>query len=260
MILAAYRLGSWIPAPGVDSATIENYFSRPGRHRARPPEPVQRLGALALLAVRARDHAARHRLDHPAALTVVVPTLEQLQKEGGEAGYAKINQYTRYLTVVLGGAERRLRVPLRAPGRAAVEHRPDRPDRDHATAGTTLLMWMGELITKRGVGNGISLLIFASSSPRRRPGSTRGSTAARSRSSSSRSSRSGSSSRSCSCRRASGASRSSTRSGWWGGADRRRDDVPAAPREHGGRDPGHLRRRDRLPPTIGQFFRRRRAS
>ena len=52
-------------------------------------------------------------------LTVVIPTLEQLQKEG-EAGYAKINQYTRYLTGrARGGCRHRLRVPLRAPGRAA---------------------------------------------------------------------------------------------------------------------------------------------
>ncbi len=96
-------------------------------------------------------------------LTVVIPTLERLQKEG-EAGYAKINQYTRYLTVVArGGAGDRLRVPLQAPGAL--------PNVNAGrlviiiltlTAGCVLLMWMGELITKRGIGNGISLLIFAS--------------------------------------------------------------------------------------------------
>ena len=95
-------------------------------------------------------------------LTVVVPRLEQLQKEG-EAGYAKINQYTRYLTVVLAAAQslgyaylfKRQGVLQAGFGRTFMIVLT-------LTAGTTLLMWMGELITKRGVGNGISLLIFAS--------------------------------------------------------------------------------------------------
>jgi preprotein translocase subunit SecY len=95
-------------------------------------------------------------------MTVVVPQLEQLQKEG-EAGYAKITQYTRYLTVFLAAAQ--------ATGYAYLFKRqgalPSNPGRlvlivITLTAGTVLLMWMGEQITKRGIGNGISLLIFAS--------------------------------------------------------------------------------------------------
>jgi preprotein translocase subunit SecY len=95
-------------------------------------------------------------------MTVVVPRLEQLQKEG-ESGYAKINQYTRYLTVVLSAAQ--------ATGYAFLFERQGALTFNTGrlilivttlTAGTTVLMWMGELITKRGVGNGISLLIFAS--------------------------------------------------------------------------------------------------
>jgi preprotein translocase subunit SecY len=96
-------------------------------------------------------------------MTVVIPRLEQLQKEG-EAGYAKINQYTRYLTVVLAA--------FQAAGYSYLFNR-QIPDFQlnagrfvliivSLTAGTTLLMWMGELITKRGIGNGISILIFAS--------------------------------------------------------------------------------------------------
>jgi len=93
----------------------------------------------------------------------VIPTLERLQKEG-EAGYAKITQYTRYLTIVLAAAQ--------ATGYAFLFKRQGALPNVNAgklviivltlTAGTALLMWMGELITKRGVGNGISLLIFAS--------------------------------------------------------------------------------------------------
>ena len=119
MILSVYRLGSWIPAPGVDSATIQNYFSGRGGTV---------LGLLNLFSGSALSRFSLFALGimpYVTAsiilqlLTVVVPSLEQLQKEG-EAGYAKINQYTRYLTVVpRGRAERRLRVPVRAPGRAA---------------------------------------------------------------------------------------------------------------------------------------------
>ncbi len=162
MILAAYRLGSWIPAPGVDSNAIENYFSGQGGTV---------LGLLNLFSGGALSQFSLFALGimpYVTAsiilqlLTVVIPRLGELQKEG-EAGYAKITQYTRYLTVVLAAAQ--------ATGYAFLF-------RDQGilntgagetvlivvtlTAGTTLLMWMGELITKRGVGNGISILIFAS--------------------------------------------------------------------------------------------------
>src|SRR5947209_16570665 len=96
-------------------------------------------------------------------LTAVVPTLERLQKEG-EAGYAKITQYTRYLTVALAAAQstgyaflfkRQGALPGVNSGRLVIIVLT-------LTAGCVLLMWMGELITKRGVGNGCSLLLFAS--------------------------------------------------------------------------------------------------
>src|SRR5919199_1858331 len=91
-----------------------------------------------------------------------VPTLERLQKEG-ESGYAKINQYTRYLTVGLAAAQatgyaylfKKSQALNANPGRIVLII-------VTLTAGTALLMWLGELITKRGIGNGISLVIFAS--------------------------------------------------------------------------------------------------
>src|ERR687896_454813 len=95
-------------------------------------------------------------------MTVVIPRLAELQKEG-EAGYAKITQYTRYLTIMLGAAQ--------ATGYAFLFRSQGVLQAGSGeliliivtlTAGTGLLMWMGELITKRGVGNGISFLIFAS--------------------------------------------------------------------------------------------------
>src|SRR3954447_26295279 len=161
-ILAAYRLGSWLPAPGVDSAQIENFFNGRGGSL---------LGLLNLFSGSALSRFSIFALGimpYVTAsiilqlMTVVIPSLEQLQKEG-ESGYAKINQYTRYLTVVLAAAQ--------AAGYAYLFHQqgalPANPGRlvlivVTLTAGTTLLMYMGELITKRGIGNGISLLIFAS--------------------------------------------------------------------------------------------------
>src|SRR5207248_2388949 len=148
--------------PGVDSKTIQDYFNGQGGTV---------LGLLNLFSGSALSRFSIFALGIMPYVTasiilqlmaVVIPSLEQLQKEG-ESGYAKINQYTRYLTVVLAAAQ--------ASGYAYLFHQqgalPANPGRlvlivVTLTAGTTLLMYFGELITKRGIGNGISLLIFAS--------------------------------------------------------------------------------------------------
>jgi len=162
-VLAVYRLGSWVPAPGIDQSAIQQYFNGAGG------------GILTLLNLFSGSALSRFSLfalgimPYVTAsiilqlLTAVVPTLERLQKEG-EAGYAKITQYTRYLTVGLAAAQ--------STGYAFLFKRQGALPNVNAgklviiiltlTAGCTLLMWLGELITKRGVGNGISLLIFAS--------------------------------------------------------------------------------------------------
>jgi preprotein translocase subunit SecY len=162
MILGFYRLGSWIPAPGVDSDAIDNYFNGQGGTV---------LGLLNLFSGGALSQFSLFALGimpYVTAsiilqlLTVVIPRLSELQKEG-EAGYAKITQYTRYLTVALAAAQ--------ATGYAFLFKSQNALQANTGrivlivislTAATTLLMWMGELITKRGVGNGISILIFAS--------------------------------------------------------------------------------------------------
>src|SRR6188472_3471359 len=161
-MLAVYRLGSWIPAPGVDSDTIDQYFNGQGGTV---------LGLLNLFSGGALSQFSLFALGimpYVTAsiilqlMTVVIPRLGELQKEG-EAGYAKITQYTRYLTVILAAAQ--------ATGYAFLFRNQGALDAGSGemvliivslTAGTVLLMWMGELITKRGVGNGISILIFAS--------------------------------------------------------------------------------------------------
>src|SRR4051812_2850634 len=163
MILALYRLGSWIPVPGVNSSAIDAYFSGQGGTILGLLNIFSggALGQFALFALGIMPYVTASIILQ--LMTVVIPRLEQLQKEG-EAGYAKINQYTRYLTVVLAA--------LQAAGYSYLFNR-QIPDFQlnsgrfvlivvSLTAATTLLMWMGELITKRGIGNGISLLIFAS--------------------------------------------------------------------------------------------------
>jgi preprotein translocase subunit SecY len=159
-VLACYRLGSFMPAPGVDSKQIEQVFNGSGLLGILNLFSGSALSRFSIFALGIMPYVTASIILQ--LLTVVIPTLEQLQKEG-EAGYAKINQYTRYLTVVLAAAQ--------AAGYAYLFHHegalPANPGRlvliiVTLAAGTTLLMWMGELITKRGIGNGISLLIFAS--------------------------------------------------------------------------------------------------
>jgi preprotein translocase subunit SecY len=162
LILALYRLGSWIPAPGVDSDQIKSYFNNQGGTILGLLNVFSggALSQFSLFALGIMPYVTASIILQ--LLTVVIPKLEQLQKEG-ESGYAKINQYTRYSTVGLAAAQ--------AAGYAYLFQRQGALTNNSGrlvlivitlTAGTTLLMYMGELITKRGIGNGISLLIFAS--------------------------------------------------------------------------------------------------
>jgi preprotein translocase subunit SecY len=163
-ILAVYRFGSWLPAPGVSSDQITSYFNQGGGSGTI-------LGLLSLFSGGALSRFSVFALGIMPyitasiilqLMTVVIPRLEQLQKEG-ESCYAKINQYTRYLTVSLSA--------MQAAGYTYLFKRQGALEASTArvilivltlTAGATLLMWFGEQITKRGIGNGISLLIFAS--------------------------------------------------------------------------------------------------
>src|ERR671935_654157 len=162
LILGLYRLGSWIPAPGVDSDQIKNYFSNQGGTILGLLNVFSggALSQFSLFALGIMPYVTASIILQ--LLTVVIPKLEELQKEG-EAGMAKINQYTRYLTVALAAAQ--------SAGYSYLFQKQGALTNNSGrlvliiitlTAGTTLLMWMGELITKRGIGNGISLLIFAS--------------------------------------------------------------------------------------------------
>jgi preprotein translocase subunit SecY len=170
-MLLLYRLGAYIPAPGVDAEAVKELSSNFAGSNV--------LGFLSLFSGGALERFSLFALGIMPyitasiilqLLTVVVPSLEKLQKEG-EVGQQKITQYTRYLTVGLAfGQSFGFVFLFRSFGNQA--------GAGNAignlagakifliviclTAGCTLLMWLGELITQRGIGNGISLMIFAS--------------------------------------------------------------------------------------------------
>jgi preprotein translocase subunit SecY len=169
-MLALYRLGAYIPAPGVDIDTvksIEENFSGNSILGFLNLFSGGSLSRLSLFALGIMPYITASIILQ--LLTVVVPSLERLQKEG-EVGQQKITQYTRYLTVALAFAQSLGYVFL-------FQSFQDQAGTSvvgtltaakvfliviSLTAGTTLLMWLGELITQRGIGNGISLMIFAS--------------------------------------------------------------------------------------------------
>ena len=168
-ILALYRLGAYIPSPGVDAQAIKDGVNNVGGSNILGFLNLFSGGSLSRLSL-----FALGIMPYITAsiilqlLTVVVPSLERLQKEG-EVGQQKITQYTRYLTVVLAFAQSLGFVFLFSS--SSVGGQSVIGERTFPkvflivvtlTAGCTVLMWMGELITQRGIGNGISLLIFAS--------------------------------------------------------------------------------------------------
>jgi preprotein translocase subunit SecY len=170
LILALYRVGSHIPVPGIDVKAVEavqQQFGNGGILNLLNVFSGGGLSRIALFALGIMPYITASIILQ--LLTVVVPSLEKLQKEG-EVGQARITQYTRYLTVGLAFAQSIGYVFLfKSFAPSAGQPVIPKFDAPHVflivislTAGTVLLMWMGELITQRGIGNGISLMIFAS--------------------------------------------------------------------------------------------------
>lgn len=162
-ILLIYRFGSFVPVPGVDLEALQAAIDERGS-RLLDFLNLFAGGALTRFAVFALGIMPYITASIILQLmTVVIPTLERLQKEG-ESGQQKITQYTRYFTVALALLQSiayvlYFRSQDALPGLGAGDTFLIVVS---VTTGTTLLMWLGELITQRGVGNGISLLIFAS--------------------------------------------------------------------------------------------------
>jgi preprotein translocase subunit SecY len=167
-LLAVYRIGVHVPTPGIDAAALAAFFAQAKGTLFSFIDmfsggAFERLSVFALGIMPYISSSIILQL-----LTVVVPHLERLSKEG-EAGRKKITQYTRYGTVLLSliqgfgisvGLER-----MTGPGGELVVMDPGWSFRLMTmitlTAGTAFIMWLGEQITERGIGNGISLIIFA---------------------------------------------------------------------------------------------------
>jgi preprotein translocase subunit SecY len=167
-LLAVYRIGVHVPAPGIDSMALASFFARAkgtllGLFDMFSGGALEQMSVFALGIMPYISASIILQL-----LTVVIPHLERLSKEG-EQGRKKITQYTRYGTVVLSiiqgfGISIGLET-MSAPGGAPVVISAGWQFRVLTvitlTAGTAFIMWLGEQITERGIGNGISLIIFA---------------------------------------------------------------------------------------------------
>jgi preprotein translocase subunit SecY len=167
-ILIVYRIGAHIPTPGINSAALAELFEQ-ARGTILGFFDMFSGGALSRLTIFALGIMPYISASIIIQLmTMVSPYLARLKKEG-EAGQKKITQYTRYGTVLLctvqgSGIAIGLEAMKSPVGTAIVPH-PGWGFRLMAiitlTAGTTFLMWLGEQITERGIGNGISLIIFS---------------------------------------------------------------------------------------------------
>jgi preprotein translocase subunit SecY len=168
-IIAVYRVGGWIPVPGVEMEIM--------REAQATGAAAGIVGIINVFAGGALQQMAIFALGIMPYITasiimqllaVVIPKLEQLQREG-EQGKKKITQYTRYTTVGLALLQSTGLVTLARSGAAfGTNVMPNAGTGTillmvlTLTAGTTVIMWLGELVSQRGVGNGMSLLIFVS--------------------------------------------------------------------------------------------------
>src|SRR5437660_6559163 len=161
--LLVYRFGTYIPLPGIDPAAWEQIFQKQaggilGMFNMFSGGGIHRMAIFALNIMPYTSAAIIIQL-----LTTVSPTLENLKKEG-EQGRKTINQYTRYLTVLLA-AFQAYGISLGLEGAGSVVTDPGWFFRISTVitlaGGTMFLMWLGEQITSRGIGNGISLIILS---------------------------------------------------------------------------------------------------
>ncbi|GAA4471700.1 preprotein translocase subunit SecY [Rhodococcus olei] len=173
-LIALYRFGATLPSPGVDYGNVKACIDQiSGGESAGIYSLINLFSGGALLhlsvfAIGIMPYITASIIIQ--LLTVVIPRFEELRKEG-QAGQAKMTQYTRYLSVALAVLQSTGIVALAARGQLLQGCQEDILADDSVfalvtivlvmTAGAALVMWMGELITERGIGNGMSLLIFS---------------------------------------------------------------------------------------------------
>jgi len=167
-MLAVYRVGCHIPTPGIDSQALSHFFAQArgtllGMFDMFSGGALEKLTVFALGIMPYISSSIIFQL-----LTVVIPSIERLSKEG-EAGRKKITQYTRYGTIVLSVVQALgISIGLESMTGQAGELVVPNPGWGFRlmtvitlTAGTAFIMWMGEQMSEKGIGNGISLIIFA---------------------------------------------------------------------------------------------------
>ena len=161
--LLVYRLGTYVPLPGINLEALQQAFQQQstgilGMFNMFAGGAVERMAIFALGIMPYISASIIVQL-----MTAVIPTFEQLKKEG-EQGRKVLNQYTRYLTVVLAVFQS-YGIAVGLEGSSGIVVDPGLFFRFTAvvtlSGGTIFLMWLGEQITSRGIGNGISLIIFA---------------------------------------------------------------------------------------------------
>ncbi len=169
MILVVFRLAAHITVPGVNSAALAMLFQQNDLLGVFSALTGGSMESFSIILMGLSPYINASIILQ--LMTVVVPRLEALSKEGQE-GRRKINQYTRWLTLPLAFLQSYGMIALlnqgagSAPGGQLIQNASDPlvilPIMIIVTAGTLFLMWLGELITEKGIGNGVSLLIFAS--------------------------------------------------------------------------------------------------
>lgn len=172
-LIAVYRVGSFIPIPGIDSGALAQFFENIAKSQGGAILGIMNmfsggsLEKLTIFALGIMPYISSSIIIQ--LLTAVIPALEKLSKEG-KAGHQKINQYTRYATVGLSLVQSYfIALWLEHPGRLleglSIVVNPGWGFRFITvltlTTGTIFIMWLGEQIQERGIGNGISLIITA---------------------------------------------------------------------------------------------------
>ncbi len=161
--LIVYRLGSYIPIPGIDSIALEQFANNNAQGILGWMNNLAggALGRMAIFALNVMPYISASII--MSLMTSVSTTLAALKKEG-ESGRKKINQYTRYFTLLLAALQA-WGIAIGLEGQGGIVTDPGMFFRLSTvvtlTGGTLFLMWLGEQITSRGIGNGISLIIFS---------------------------------------------------------------------------------------------------
>ena len=169
LVLVIYRLGTYVPVPGIDMAYYSQIFASASggileRGNMFSGGAVERMAVFALNVMPYITASIVMQM-----MKKTVPSLVALDKDGGQQGRQQINQYTRYLTVFLAifqayGIAKLLQIPAQGTGETAAINPGlffEATCVVTLVGGTMFLMWLGEQITARGVGNGVSLIIFA---------------------------------------------------------------------------------------------------